>query len=203
MTTYCEEKRRRIDQFAQCLCLMGLRRHRVVKNDDCFVIFDEQAPEDADSPKIREAAAIKVDYLADGGSTGDTGDGNESPAEDWRGADSPPRYIQLAFQRDCFFLDLPNNTLFPNETDIILQRRLGFYWARNRQDLSRVRKNWKDIVTWDPLQKIYLYRDEQSAAEDMAFILFDAWKFPVDWPWNITAAAFHFPHRFEPGKRLD
>ena len=202
MPAYAEEKRRRIEQFAQCFRLMGMRRHKVVKSDDCFIIFDEQPPEAADSPKIRESAAIKVDGLGNNW-TGDAGDDREFPMEDWQGADSPPRYVQFAFRRDCFYLELTRYTLFPNEADLILQRRPGFYWARNRTDLRWVRSNWKDIVKWGPLQKIYLYRDEQSAAEDMAFILFDLWRFPVDWPWYVTAAAFHAKHRFEQGKSLD
>ena len=40
-------------------------------------------------------------------------------------------------------------------------------------------------MKWNPLQKVYLYRDEESAAEDMAFILFQVWKFPVDWRWYV------------------
>jgi hypothetical protein len=59
------------------------------------------------------------------------------------------------------------------------------------------------MVKWDPLQKIYLYRDEQSAAEDMAFVVFQVWNFPVDWPLYIKAAAFQTKHRFELGERID
>ena len=70
-------------------------------------------------------------------------------------------------------------------------------------DLWWVRGNWKDIVKWDPLQKIYLYHDEESPAEDMAFILFQVWNFPVDSPLYVKAAAFEPGHRFEDGKRID
>ena len=52
MEVYLDEKRRRIEQFAGYLRLMGLRRHKVVK-DDCFATFDESAPEDADTLKSR------------------------------------------------------------------------------------------------------------------------------------------------------
>ena len=113
------------------------------------------------------------------------------------------RYIQIAFLRDCFYLEMPKITLFPNEAALILRQRLGFYYARNRPDLRWVRRNWEDIVKWDPLQKVYLYRDEESAAEDMAFIFFQVWKFPVDWRWYITSAAFHAKHRFEQGATLN
>ena len=52
--------------------------------------------------------------------------------------------------------------------------------------------NWKDMVKWNPLQKVYLYRDEESAAEDMAFILFQIWNFPVDSPLYVKAASFPY-----------
>jgi hypothetical protein len=85
----------------------------------------------------------------------------------------------------------------------IFQYRQGFFYARNRTDLKWVRANWDVIVKWDSLQKVYLYRDEESAAEDMAFIIYQVWKFPVDWPWYVTASAFHTGQRFDWGKRLD
>ena len=57
-------------------------------------------------------------------------------------------------------------------------------------------------VEWDPLQKVYLYGDEESAAEDMAFIMFQVWKFPVDWTWYVKAAVFGSGREFERGKPL-
>ena len=55
MPAYVDEKRRRIEQFAQYLRLMGLRRHKLV-HDDCFIIFDDSPPEDAESPELKESA---------------------------------------------------------------------------------------------------------------------------------------------------
>ena len=193
-----DEKRRRVEQFAQYLRLMGLRRHKIVKHD-CFVIFDQSAPDGADAPHIKESVAIPVESLAHGGSVSGDEDPWAMPPADWSPGENF-RYTQFAFKRDCFYLELPNCTVFTNEAELILQQRPGFYYARNRADLRWVRANWKDIVQWDPLQKVYLYRDEESAAEDMAFIMFQVWKFPVDWRWYVTAAAFHTEHRFERGK---
>jgi hypothetical protein len=201
MTTYLDEKRRRIEQFAHWLRLMGLRRHKVVKGD-CFLIFDESAPEDSETPCLRGSAAIRVACPANGAAGLGEDDPFEVSSSEWSPAE-PFRYIQFAFMRDCFYLELPNNTVFPEETEIILQQRRGFYYAKSRRDLRWVRSNWQDIVKWEPLQKVYLYRDEDSAAEDMAFILFEVWKFPVDWCWYIKASSFHTEHRFEQGKPLD
>ena len=100
-------------------------------------------------------------------------------------------------------MELPNNTVFPPEVEQILRRSMGFFWAQGRPDLRWVRRCWKDMLKWNPLQKVYLYRDEETAAEDMAFILFQVWKFPVDAPLYVKAAAFDTQHRFENGKRID
>jgi hypothetical protein len=202
MPTYAEEKRRRIDQFAQYLRLMGLRAHKIVKRD-CFIIFDESPPEDAESPRLKASAAIEVDCRAEGGpASGRSGSAKGSQRRS-QSRKRRSRYLQFAFVRDCFYLELPSNTVVPREADQIFRCRLGFYWAKNRPDLRWVRRNWEDIVKWQPLQKIYLYRDEESAAEDMAFILFQLWNFPVDWPLYVKASAFHTKHRFECGKRID
>ena len=44
---------------------------------------------------------------------------------------------------------------------------------------------------------MYVNGDEESAAQDMAFIWFAVWKFPIDWTFFVTAAAFGGGHRFE------
>jgi hypothetical protein len=201
MTTYLDEKRRRIGQFAEYLRLMGLRAHKLVK-DNCFIIFDETSPEDAESPKLKESAAIKVDSLtASGSASGGPGEAGAAPKRE-KHRKRRSRYIQFAFMRDCFYLELPNNAVFPQEVEQIFRCRQGFYWAKSRPDLRWVRSNWEDIVMWGPLQKVYLYRDEESAAEDMAFILFQIWHFPVDSPLFVKAASFHTNHRFEFGRRI-
>jgi hypothetical protein len=86
-------------------------------------------------------------------------------------------------------MNLPRETVFLPEVERILQDRLGFFRARNRSDLATVRANWEDVLEWNPLQKVYLCKDEESAAEDMTFILYDVWKLPLDWPLYIKAAS--------------
>jgi hypothetical protein len=203
MPTYLDEERRRIAQFAEYLRLMGLRHHKVVKHDACFIIFDEAPPDDAESPKLKKRVAIEVDCLTGGGSASGGRGGVEGLPKPGKPRKRRFRYIQFAFQRDNFYVELPNNTVFPPEVEQILRCRQGFYWAKNRLDLRWVRANWKDMVKWDPLQKVYIYRDEESAAEDMAFILYQIWHFPVDTPLYVKAASFHTNHRFEWGKRIE
>jgi hypothetical protein len=156
MATYLDDKRRHIEQFADYLRLMGLRRHKIVKGDDCYIIFDESAPEGVDAPQVKETAAVRVDCLANNGPASEGGNSLELPSPDWS-PEKPFRYVQFAFRRDCFYMELPNYTLLSHEAELILQQRTGFYWAKDRQDLRWVRANWKEIEKWDPLQKIYLY----------------------------------------------
>ena len=203
MEVYLDEKRRRIEQFARYLRLMRLRRQNIVKRN-CFAIFEEAPPDNADAPHIEESVALVADCRGNAGWgwEGDQRGSEEVPLPDRSGNESF-RYIQLAFHRDSFVLDIPKNTLFLPEAEQILRQRPGFYYAQNRRDLWWIAANWKDTVEWDPLQKVYLYGDEESAAEDMAFIMFQVWKFPVDWTWYVRATSFHTEHRFEQGKALD
>lgn len=202
MPTYFDEKRRRIVQFAEYLRLMRLRAHKVAKGS-CFIIFDESPRDNADSSKLKESVAIKIDCLTGRDSASGRQGGTEGLPKHGKPRQRRSRYLQFAFMRDCFYLELPNNTVFPQEVEQILHCRQGFYWAKNRTDLRWVRSNWEDIVKWNPLQKVYIYRDEESAAEDMAFILFQIWHFPVDSPLYVKAAAFQTGHDFERGKRID
>ena len=201
MPTYVDEERRRIEQFAEYLRLMELRRHKIVK-DTCFIIFEDSPPEDAESPRLKESVAIKVDALAGGSASAGPGNTGSQPKRGKR-RERCFRYIQFAFRQDRFYLELPNATIYPQDADQILQCRLGFYWAKNRTDLPWIRGDWKFMVKFNPLQKVYLYRDEETAAEDMAFILFQVWHFPVDSPLYVKAASFHSGHRFEWGKRIE
>ena len=210
MSTYLDEKRRRIEQFMHYLRLMGQRAHKVAK-DDCFIVFQESPSDDADARDLKNSPTIEADCLTTVGLDANGSFLGEEPSIDWQpmefsddpigfssgrecfGEDVPDdarptgeplrRFIQFAFLRDCFYLELPNNTVFPAEVQQIFQQRLGFYYAQNRLDLRWVRANWNDMIEWDPLQKIYVYRDEQSAAEDMAFVLYQVWRFPANWPW--------------------
>jgi hypothetical protein len=180
---------------------MGLRRRNFVKDDDCFAIFEESAPAGVDTSHAAESAAVKVEALTNAGPAPGEGYAANPPSPE-RPSKKPFRCIQFAFGEDCFYVDLSNRTLLPHEAETILQQREAFYWAKDRQDLPWIHTNWQDVAKFNPLQKTYRYGDEQSAAEDMAFAIFDVWKFPVDWPWHVTAAAFHAGYIFEQGRPL-
>ena len=110
MPTYVDEKRRRIEQFAEYLRLMGLRRHKIVK-DTCFIVFDDTPPEDSASPKIKESVAIRVDCLVGGGSALGPEESGESPSSDGHGGEPQPRFVQFAFMQACFSWSCPTTRL--------------------------------------------------------------------------------------------
>ena len=50
-------------------------------------------------------------------------------------------------------------------------------------------KDQEDYVKeFNPVHRDYEYGEEGIAAEDMAFIVFDLWKLPVDVSFDLTAA---------------
>ena len=183
-------------------CGYGPASHKVVK-DSSSISFDDAPPEDAESPKLKESVVIKVDCLADGGSaSGGLGGAVGLPSMANR-ENVVPAISNLPSCGTVFPGTPQQHGLPPRGRADFPAWGLGFFWAKNRPDLRWVRANWKDMLTWEPLQKVYLYRDEESAAEDMAFILFQIWHFPVNTPLYVKAAAFHTKHRFEHGKRID
>jgi len=79
------------------------------------------------------------------------------------GSSEPPRFIQFAFLQDRFYLELPKSTLAAAEAQRLLTERHGFYWARKHRDYWWVNADWEAMLKWDPLHKLYLYRDEDAA----------------------------------------
>lgn len=86
------------------------------------------------------------------------------------------RFVQFKFTTGLFVMDLPNSTMLPAEAQRLLECRPGFYRVRERH--GELAKNDRDF---DPVQRDYANADTRAAAEDMAFVLFDLWCFPLDW----------------------
>ena len=198
MSDYRAELDRRIAQFKHYLELMQQRR-RGTGGEDCFIIFDDR--EDPDGPAAdhldESKALVREDALA--GVVWGDGAGSASldetvvvdlPDEGWRGGDSQLRFMQFRFNESSFDLDIPNTTLHRAEADIILRRRSGFFYAVERLELEKTPLNRQLTKRFSPLRKMYVNGDEESAAQDMAFIWFGVWKFPVDWTFFVTASAF-------------
>ncbi len=209
MLDYRTELDRRIAQFKNYLELMQQRR-RGIGSEDCFIILDDR--EDPNGPTadhLHESEALVRESALEGvvwdGGTGSASPDEASvvdlPVEGWRGNNSQLRFIQFRFNEQSFDLDIPNTTLYRGEAEIILRRRSGFFHAVERLDLEHP-TNRKITKRFSPLRKMYVNGDQSSAAEDMAFIWFAVWKFPVDWTFFVTAAAFHKPPDWENGVPL-
>jgi len=171
------------------------RAHEEV-HGSCFIIFEEQPPHGASGHERLSEAAIPALELVQAGFDDAEGDiislTNDSlvinlPDDGWREDDSQKRFIQFSFERNWFCLDMPLQTLHRHEAELILRLRHGFFYLRDRPEFAL---KGEDVDGYDPFRKIYLYGDKTSAAEDMAFIFLQVWKFPVDWRLYVKAAAF-------------
>jgi hypothetical protein len=191
---YNDELNRRIDQFARWMREMR-RRHRLIEDWDCFLIFDEDEPEgDVPTAKLsREKSLVCAGGVV---SNGWSCDGDDPPQEE--SADNSHdngRFVQFAFEADLFYMELPNTTLTKAEAERIMRDRHGFFWLKDNPGYAATRL----VKELDPLTKFYLNGDEQRAAEDVAYIFFQQWKFPADCTLFIKAACFADGPTFEWG----
>ena len=205
---YSDELNRRIAKFAAWLEKMGRRRRRHRKKggeDDCYIIFDESWSnlDAAPARQVKRALA-----LVEAGGDTQTGQnilmppGCDAPdGEDDDLGDKFSRFVQFCFGPKLFFIDLPNTTLCREEGERIIRDRPGFFWGADNP-VHLAQHNPKPILEWTPLVKYYLYGDEMRAAEDMAYIFFQLWKFPLDWRFFVTARFFEGPD-FEAGAAIE
>lgn len=200
MFDYRKELERRIAQFVDYLRPMNHRAHEIA-HGPCFMIFEERRPtgvSDGVLVEKRELAlhAVKSAFGEFGFSEDGGGTSFGLPEEGWRADDSLNRFIQFSFENKWFCIDMPIQTLFRAEAEEILRYRQGFFDLADRKQFTLY---GEDVDGFDPFRKVYIYGDEQSAAEDMAFIFFQVWKFPVDSRLYVTSSAFAGEHRWEQG----
>ncbi len=194
-------------QFTDYLKKMHQRAH-IEGHGCCFIIFEESPDDDGSDEHLDESVELPMALVNDAARTADSGDSPlddsmliHAPREDfWQSDKGPKRFVQFSFERNWFCLDMPNNTLFKPEADKILRERSGFFYLR---DLPQFTLYGEDVEGHDPFRKIYLYGDERSAAEDIAYIFFDVWRFPVDWTFYVTAAAFGDGPSWESDQRME
>ncbi len=110
-------------------------------------------------------------------------------------SDQPPktddarqmRFVQFCFSSDGFVLDLPHAILTAAEAELILRERPQFFFVNARRKSKD--PNAK-MVEHNPLQREYANGEERIAAEDLAFVLFDVWRLPVNVKIEIKAGRF-------------
>jgi hypothetical protein len=208
MNEYREIRDRRIEQFASYLRLMRCRQ-RDITSGHSFIIFSESGTDrNADTPALdrsRAAAlpiAVSLRGVLDSGDPFDVsvGDFCDEPLKDGYEPDPSHRFVQFSFNPRYFDIDLPDTTLYQAEAAEILACRPGFFYVKDRRQFEH---HPEEVTEFNPLRRVYVYGDDRLAAEDMAFIWFDLWRFPVDWRFFVTAAAFHEHTNWESDWPLD
>ncbi len=200
MRDFHENLERRIAQFTHYIKLMRKRRSTLARGN-CFLIFEERSDYDPrGAPQLIESKAL----TAVGGSKSQADDAFDDadalPDEQWRDDDFSCRFIQFSFNSRYFDLDLPNTTLYRPEAELILRRRSGFFYVKDRRQFEHPKEN---ADFFNPLRKIFVYGDEHAAAQEMAFVLFSVWRFPVDWRFYVSAAAFYDRTNWENGLPIE
>jgi hypothetical protein len=202
MFDYRTELERRIEQFGSYLGLMNGRAHDIAETS-CFMIFSECKGEDTDNGnELAESKTLVREMASEGFGneglfgqiTSDEAPIFELPTEGWREDNSQKRFVQFSFERNWFCLDMPLQTLYRPEAEQILRDRMGFFYLRDRPEFTLY---GEDVDGYDPFRKVYVYGDERSAAEDMAYIFFSAWKFPVDCRLYVRSGSFSWKHEWE------
>ncbi len=103
---------------------------------------------------------------------------------------SKTRIVQFAFMSGGFYIDLPDTSITPEDARVIAQRP-GFEFA-----LDRPQKRLGERQS-DPVQRQYQYAEQQAAAADAAFVIFDLWGTPLDAWVTVQASAFEVSRRWE------
>ena len=195
MSEYRQDVERRIVQFADLLKKMYHRAHEEI-HGNCFMIFREDSFDDkrggghlsaTAKPELELVSTVFGDDAQSSFALDDSLPFVELPVDGWKDEGSQARFIQFSFQEKWFCLDMPLQTLYRPEAERILRSRLGFFFVRDRPEFTL---KGEVVEGYDPFRKIYLYGDETAAAEDMAYVWFDVWRFPPDWRFSIKAAAF-------------
>ncbi len=201
MTDYKAEVERRIGQFHRYLEPMDRRAHEVA-HGSCFLVFENQRPDEAPGRQRKEErqpvlAAVAEVFGERGPQPGEVRP-PDLPDEGWREEDSPVRFVQFSFEEHWFCMDLPRDVLSFPEAMEMLWYRTGFFYLRDKPQFTL----HGEPEGHDPFRKIYVYGDEEEAAEDAAFLFFRAWEMPVDTRLYVTSAAFGGEHVWERGTPL-
>ena len=169
MAEYHDDLERRIEQFAGFLKKM-YHRTFVEIYGNCFIIFDDRdqssgSGDTALTESVKPALELVVAGFDEAKfatvTNSDESFSFELPAQGWKEDDSQKRFIQFAFGKNWFCLDMPRQTLYRAEAEQILRSRNGFFYLRDRPEFTL---KDEDVDGYDPFRKIYVYGDEDSAA---------------------------------------
>jgi len=212
---YETEKQRRIAQFAAELKPMHYRTVQVV-NDCCFAIINERTVDDSSTSALTANTQAEKKAVVTIGDTLDDlfVDDNDSSFEmegwdddGWREENSD-RFVQIIFLEHHFEMDLPRTTLWPNEAKTILRNRSNFFFLGSRAQTNNHSGTTRStdihratIRDFNPLRKAYVHGDFHSVADDIAYIFFTLWRFPIDSTLYLTT--FGGGNNWDNGKPLN
>ena len=108
--------------------------------------------------------------------------------------------MQFSFEDRYFLIDMPLQTRSREEAGEMLRQRSGFFRMADNKHFAISEDT---VRKYDPFNKMYMYGDEVPAAEDMAFIFFQVWKFPVDSRLYVSSASFKGNHKWEQGVPIE
>ena len=187
---YNTELARRTAQFTQYLERMRQRARAEVKGN-CFSVFDEEQTGVRSQPARSVSRAKKLALSPGTGGSMDarTYESDSWPEDGWRDDQDPgaKRFVQFGFLNKWFIMDLPRSTLTPDEARRLIRDRTGFFYLKDRPAFAASLTSECQVNLHDPFCKVYLYNEERNAAEDMAYVFFSLWHFPVDWQFYFTA----------------
>lgn len=190
---YSAERTRRIAQFAERLGRMDQRS----RSGGCYIVFNENPDPREANPGLKRSLRMPALVGAAASSSGPAEPGDPAP----RQQQPPPRFVQFAFEETLFYMDLPRTTLEQAEAERLLRDRPGFFRMADRPRFPFYRR--RTVDAFNPVCKAYLPGDLESAAGDLACVVFDLWNFPVDWRFYVTAGAFDGTARFESDSPLE
>ncbi len=206
MDEYSKLVRGRIELFDTYLKRMV--QHRSDEGGlDCAVVFREDPPHGSDAPRLEESKAKALELIVAGpGVRSANGEGPldqsiirvpshaEPDASSGGGSDRVGRFLQFAFMKSTFYMDIPNSALFPDEAERLFKQRAGFFYLRDRRWPWMSLEIWQDLVRrFNTFQKEYMNSDTRAAAEDMAYVFYTLWKFPIDWQFFYRSMVFWAP----------
>lgn len=185
----CERWKR---QFEKLLRFTSALRGRD-EGGDAFVVFEELRPGDGPEAQKKESVAARRGLLV--AAAVGAGTGREVGQLEWEepgpksgDAGEAPRFAQLWFSKDWFFMELPSTILAEPEADRILRERTGFRFLGTGAPLHNTEAT---VHAFNPFTKFYLHGDEQLASEELAYVWFDVWGLPLESGLLATACTQH------------
>lgn len=112
----------------------------------------------------------------------------------------PDRFVQFCFECEWFSIDVPSTALGEGENLRLLEANARFYSEADHPD-SQISEP-QDVAAYNPICRKYIYGDEQEAAEDACFVLYDFMKLAPGAELYVKASAFKGDHDWEQDEPL-